>query len=141
LSGYQVWAGDCADADPDGTPDLYPGATRGTPLASSPGGTTAGTASLGAVDVTVRQVVTLLPLTTGPVRNTDVTVSGIHGSATGCTAGETLSAAARTDGNGKVRLALPYGTWTVRVTTSSKEAPPPPPWRSTRRPSRARRCW
>jgi prepilin-type N-terminal cleavage/methylation domain-containing protein len=109
-SGYQVWAGDCADADPA----LYLGGSRGPTLASNPGGTTSGGASLGAVQVTVRRT----SVTGALVRNTDVTVSGIHAAATGCTAGETLTAAARTDANGRLRLALPYGTWAIRVITS-----------------------
>jgi Tfp pilus assembly protein PilV len=50
-SGYQVWAGDCADADPA----LYAGGGRGPALIAGPGGTAAGTAALGAVDVTVRR--------------------------------------------------------------------------------------
>jgi type II secretory pathway pseudopilin PulG len=111
-SGYQVWAGDCADADPDGTPDLYPSTSRGAPLASNPGAATAGTVNLGAVLARVRQI----SLTGALVRNTNVTVSGIHAGMAGCTAGETLTATARTDANGRLRLALPYGTWTVRVT-------------------------
>jgi prepilin-type N-terminal cleavage/methylation domain-containing protein len=118
-SGYQVWAGDCADADPDGTPDLYPVTTRGLALTSNPAGTTAGTVNLGAVDVTVRQT----SVTGALVRNTTVTASGIHAAGmAGCMAGETLTASPRTDGNGKLRLALPYGTWTVRVTVPGSPA-------------------
>ena len=37
-SGYQVWAGDCADADPA----AYTGGSRGAVLASDPGATTSG---------------------------------------------------------------------------------------------------
>jgi prepilin-type N-terminal cleavage/methylation domain-containing protein len=111
-SGYQVWAGDCADADPDGTPDLYPTTTRTAALASNPGGTTSGTARLGAVLATVRR----LSVTGTRVTNTNVTASGIHAGMAGCTAGETLTATIRTDGSGRLRLALPYGTWRLTVT-------------------------
>ena len=111
-SGYQVWAGDCADADPDGTPDLYPGTTRGPVLASNPAVTTSGTATLGAVDVTVRQTTATGTLMSG------ATVSGIHAAGTGCTAGETLTSATLTAA-GKLRLALPYGTWKIRATITS----------------------
>jgi hypothetical protein len=111
-SGYQVWAGDCADADPDGTPDLYPSTSRGAALASNPAGTSAGTVNLGAVLATVRRT----SVTGTRVANTNVNVSGIHASMAGCTAGETLAATVRTDAQGRLRLALPYGTWTVSVT-------------------------
>ena len=50
-SGYQVWAGDCADADPA----AHTGGSRGAVLASNPGATTSGSAALDAVDVTVRR--------------------------------------------------------------------------------------
>jgi type II secretory pathway pseudopilin PulG len=108
-SGYEVWAGDCADADPA----LHPGGSRGPALASNPGGTTSGTATLGAVDVTVRRV---LP---GVFVN-NATVSGIHAAGTGCTAGETLTPpTARTNALGRLRLALPYGTWKISATVTS----------------------
>jgi prepilin-type N-terminal cleavage/methylation domain-containing protein len=105
-SGYQVWAGDCADADPA----LYPGGSRGPAVASNPGATTAGTAALGAVDVTVRR-----NLLTGALES-GATVRGIHAVGTGCSAGETLTSATLTDSNGQLRLALPYGTWTIGAT-------------------------
>jgi type II secretory pathway pseudopilin PulG len=108
-SGYQVWAGDCADADPA----LYPGGSRGPTLASNPGATTAGTAALGAVDVTVRRI-----SLTG-ILEQSATVSGIHAAGTGCTAGETLTSATLTSSTGQLRLALPYGTWTIRATRTS----------------------
>ncbi|HEV3497817.1 MAG TPA: type II secretion system protein, partial [Actinomycetes bacterium] len=49
-SGYQVWAGDCADADPQ----AYTGGSRGAVVPSNQGATTTGSATLDAVDVTVR---------------------------------------------------------------------------------------
>jgi hypothetical protein len=101
-----VWTGDCADADPA----LYPGGSRGPALASNPAGTTSGTAALGAVDVTVRRVLGTL------VNN--ATVIGIHAAGAGCPAGETLTSATRT-ALGKLRLALPYGTWKIRATVTS----------------------
>jgi hypothetical protein len=105
-SGYQVWAGDCADADPAS----YTGGSRGAVLASNPAGTTTGSANLDAVDVTVR-FTTLLGL---PVAN--ATITATHTAGTGCTGGNTLTTTTRTDINGKLRLALPYGTWTIRAT-------------------------
>jgi type II secretory pathway pseudopilin PulG len=104
-SGYQVWAGDCADADP-GT---HAGGSRPAPLASNPAATTSGSVALGAVDVVVNQ-------TSGTEVN-DAIVSGVHAALTGCTAGETLTPTARTS-SGRLRIALPYGTWTIRATTT-----------------------
>jgi type II secretory pathway pseudopilin PulG len=108
-SGYQVWAGDCADADPA----LYPGGSRGPTLASNPSATTAGTAALGAVDVTVRRT-----SITGSLEPS-ATVRGIHAVGTGCTAGETLTSATLTSSGGQLRLALPYGIWSIRATRTT----------------------
>jgi prepilin-type N-terminal cleavage/methylation domain-containing protein len=105
-SGYQVWAGDCADADPA----AWTGGSRGAFLASNPAATTTGSANLDAVDVVVkRSNGTLMP---GAV------VVATHAAGTGCTAGETLSTTTTTNASGQLRLALPYGTWTIRATTS-----------------------
>jgi Tfp pilus assembly protein PilV len=109
-SGYQLWAGDCADADPA----LYPGGSRGPTLASNPAGTTAGTAALGVVTVTVRR-----NSLTGTLEQ-NATVRGIHAAGTGCTAGETLTSATLTNSSGVLRLALPYGTWTIGATRGSR---------------------
>ncbi|HEV2929008.1 MAG TPA: hypothetical protein VGW74_09970, partial [Propionibacteriaceae bacterium] len=108
-SGYEVWTGSCADADPA----THTGGTRRGPLASNPGATTAGTATLDAVDVTVRR-----NSTTG-TRMSNAIVSGIHAAGTGCPSGLTLTPTARTDSQGRLRLALPYGTWTISATTTS----------------------
>ncbi|HSO51970.1 MAG TPA: prepilin-type N-terminal cleavage/methylation domain-containing protein [Actinomycetes bacterium] len=110
-SGYQVWAGDCADADPA----AYTGGSRGAVLASNPGATTSGgSAALDAVDVTVRRTSVTGTLQAG------ATVSAIHAAGTGCTAGETLTTTTTTDSLGKLRLALPYGTWTIRAVNGSR---------------------
>jgi len=44
-----------------------------------------------------------------------------HAAGPGCTAGQTLTydTAAVTDSNGRLTLAVPYGTWTVTVDGSS----------------------
>ena len=105
-SGYQVWTGDCADADPA----TYSGGSRGAVLASNPAATTAGSAALDAVDVTVR-FTTLLGLVVP-----NATVTATHTGGTGCTSGNTLTTTTRTDATGKLRLALPYGTWTITAT-------------------------
>jgi hypothetical protein len=105
-SGYQVWTGDCADADPGS----HTGGSRPSPLASNPGATTSGSATLDAVDVVVRRL--------DGTAVSNATVSGIHAAGTGCPAGETLTPTTSTDSSGLLRLALPYGTWTIRATTS-----------------------
>jgi hypothetical protein len=108
-SGYQVWTGDCADADPAS----HPGGSRPAPLASNPGATTSGSAVLDAVDVTVRSG------STSGTRVAGAVVSGIHAAGTGCTAGATLTSATLTSPTGRLRLALPYGTWRIRATTTT----------------------
>ena len=110
-SGYQVWTGDCADADPA----AYTGGSRGAVLASNQGATTTGSAALDAVDVTVRRTSATGTLVSG------ATVSAIHAAGTGCTAGETLTTTTTTNASGQLRLALPYGTWTIRAVSGSPD--------------------
>ena len=109
-SGYQVWAGDCADADPA----AYSGGSRGAVLAGDQGATTTGSAALDAVDVTVRRTSTTGTLVSG------ATISAIHAAGTGCTAGETLTTTTTTSATGQLRLALPYGSWTIRAVSGSR---------------------
>jgi prepilin-type N-terminal cleavage/methylation domain-containing protein len=104
LDGYQVWTGSCADADPS----AHTGGSRSTALASNPGATTNGTAVLDAVDVTVRW------LSTGGALVPGAAVGASHAAGTGCTSGQALTTTARTGSNGQLRLALPYGTWTIQ---------------------------
>ena len=108
-SGYQVWAGDCADADPA----AWTGGSRGAVLAANPAGTTSGSASLDAVDVVVRR---------SGLAVSGATIQATHAAGTGCTAGETLTTTTTTDSTGRLRLALPYGTWTIRATSSTRTA-------------------
>jgi hypothetical protein len=53
-----------------------------------------------------------------PVAN--ATVSGVHAAGTGCTAGETLTPTTRTDSSGRLRLALPYGNWTITAVSGTR---------------------
>ena len=73
-----------------------------------------GGAALDAVDVTVRRTSVTGTLQSG------ATVSATHTAGTGCTAGETLTTTTTTDTNGKLRLALPYGTWTISAVSGSR---------------------
>ena len=56
--------------------------------------------------------------TTGALIN-GATVSASHGVATGCTSVETLTTSTTTS-SGQLRLALPYGTWTISATSGGK---------------------
>jgi hypothetical protein len=67
-----------------------------------------------AVDVTVRRTSVTGTLQSG------ATVSAIHAAGTGCTAGETLTTTTTTNSSGQLRLALPYGTWTIRAVQSGR---------------------
>ena len=59
----------------------------------------------------------------GPVRG--ATVTATHAGGTGCPSGVTLTSATPTDANGRLLLALPYGTWTVTATGGSGSASSP----------------
>ena len=107
--GYDAWAGDCADADPEGknaSNVLYwPGASRDTTLEVDPNVTTSGTVKAASV---------LINFT----RNTGsaaVSVVAVHAADAKCTSGSTLTVASFTV-NGSTTVALPYGTWTLQVT-------------------------
>jgi prepilin-type N-terminal cleavage/methylation domain-containing protein len=110
--GYHVWAGECADADPeglqaDGITPFYPGATRDPALSVTPGGTTAGTVTLPTADVIV----------TGPNGITPVagaTVVARHPADNGCAGGEQYTLGV-TDATGTVPASLPYGDWEFTV--------------------------
>jgi type II secretory pathway pseudopilin PulG len=109
LSGYQVWAGDCAAADPA----AYSGGSRGATVATTPGASSPATVNLDAVEVLVTR------LSGTPVANSNVTVQATHAADSGCASGELLTASTRTDASGRFRLALPYGTWSIRTTTTT----------------------
>jgi type II secretory pathway pseudopilin PulG len=102
--GYQVWTGECTDADP-GT---YSGGSRGPVLATDPGGSASGTAALDALDVVVRSG-------SGQGLTSGVTVVAEHVNAVGCGAVTLTSSAWVTNAAGTVRLALPYGLWRIRA--------------------------
>jgi hypothetical protein len=107
-SGYQVWTGDCADADPAST-----GGSRGQSWPATRGDHRRHAPRLDAVDVTVRRTSATGTLVSG------ATISAIHAAGTGCTAGETLTTTTTTNASGQLRLALPYGAWSIRATITS----------------------
>ncbi|MFN8035961.1 MAG: type II secretion system protein [Acidimicrobiia bacterium] len=111
--GYDAWVGDCADADPEGRTagggPYWPGAQRPTATGTSPGGTATVTLPVPSLTATVTQ--SGLPAA-------GRTVTAVHAADAGCGAGETLTLGT-TDGSGLVTAALPYGTWSIRVSGAS----------------------
>lgn len=115
LDGYQVWAGSCADADPeadildgDGLPigKVWPGATR-DPIISVEGGTTA-TANVHMHDAQILATDSL----GGPLAG--VTVVATHEPDSACETGETLTLGV-TDAAGNLNVAVPFGTWELSL--------------------------
>ena len=112
LSGYQLWAGSCTDADPQGQKPTggpyYPGATRDPALPTTPGGATTGNINMPSLLVNVQKAGV-------PLAGAKVFV--FHQPDTnGCTSGQTWTLAGTTDVNGNIMGALPYGLWEVHVT-------------------------
>jgi prepilin-type N-terminal cleavage/methylation domain-containing protein len=124
--GYEHFAGECADADPEGlntsvspATAFYPGAQRAAAVAVTPLGTASVTIPLVGVDVTVRD-------TSGAVQSGAI-VTPYHRADSGCTA---LSLGTVTaDANGVAHIALPYGSWAFKAVKGSKSYAPsnPPP--------------
>jgi hypothetical protein len=114
-NGYQLWAGDCADADPQGVDattglPFYSGATRQPAVDVPPGGSAPATLTLSDVDVHVTK-------SGNPVAG--ATVNALHAAdPNSCTSGDTL-AAGTTDATGTIRVALPYGSWGFSATKGS----------------------
>ncbi len=106
--GYEVWAGDCSDADPA----AYPGGVR-TGVATEPGQTTDASVLMPEVRVTVRHYD---PFFGQYVPVPDQPVDADHASepSPGCTAGAHYAMGA-TDEEGVLLFALPWGTWTIAV--------------------------
>jgi hypothetical protein len=107
--GYSAWAGDCADADPEGKDGsgvaYWEGATREQALETAPAGSAAGTVTLRTVQVSF----------------TDLAASGqtydvvaVHVPDNGCPGGHQYTVASFSTA-GVADVALPYGTWTFEV--------------------------
>jgi prepilin-type N-terminal cleavage/methylation domain-containing protein len=108
--GYQAWAGDCADADPEGQRPggagaFYPGASRGAAHTVTPGQTTTGTVLMGTTRVIVQRRGPPLP---------GATVVARHAPDAGCPAGNLLTLGT-TNLVGMLITAIPYGNWTYEV--------------------------
>lgn len=112
-AGYTMWAGDCSDADPQGSSSSGPywsGGVRADPVAVS--GTTPATITLPAVTITVQQGG--LPLAGAEVVATHALPAG-QSSDAGCPTGESFDLGL-TNATGNIAAALPYGNWTLTVT-------------------------
>ncbi len=106
--GYDAFAGDCADADPEGedsggTP-YWPAASRATPFPVDPAAATSGTITMATVQVDFSR----------SSSGTD-TIQAVHAADSQCPAGSTLTIATFTTSTGSTLVALPYGTWTIQA--------------------------
>jgi hypothetical protein len=118
LEGYSVWAGGCADADPEGVKIVgsvtygphWPGATRPPGVAPESGATATTDVVLPTATITV------VDSTGAPVAG--ASVRAVHEADNMCAAGEAHSLGT-TDAAGQVAGALPYGHWTVEVDARS----------------------
>ncbi len=108
--GYDAWAGDCADADPEGKDSggnpYWPGAQRADPLTVNPAATTTGTVALPTLRVRFNQ--------SGAPDGTD-TIVAVHSPDSRCASGSTLTLTTFATNSGTALVALPYGTWTIRA--------------------------
>ena len=111
--GYQAWAGDCLDADPEGVDggglSYYPGASRATPIGVSAGATSVATVLMPEILVHAED--------SGAVpRSVVITVT--HAADSGCPSGVTYTLGT-TDAAGNLTAALPYGVWSVTAGSTS----------------------
>jgi prepilin-type N-terminal cleavage/methylation domain-containing protein len=114
-TGYTMWAGDCSDADPQGTSatgPYWPNGQRSSDVALTSGSSTPATINLPAVTINVQQAGT--PLVGATVQASHALPSGQTSDA-GCPSGETFNVGT-TGATGNVAAALPYGNWTITVT-------------------------
>ncbi len=109
VDGYSVWAGSCADADPEGLDingdPYYSGAIRNPPLQTTPGVTTG-------TDLTMTPLRIQVVNGGGPDGLDDIYIT--HAADHVCSTGEMFWVGA-TDSTGIIDLELPYGSWTLSV--------------------------
>jgi prepilin-type N-terminal cleavage/methylation domain-containing protein len=124
VAGYEAWAGDCLDADPEGvnpstSTAYYPGASRDAPIGVVAGATSTGNVTMGTIEVQART-------TTNAARaGIAITFSAAHAAEAGGCAAATYTATGTTDASGNLLVALPYGSWTVRLTSPTTTATQP----------------
>lgn len=98
-AGFSLWAGECASADP--------GPTNRARLVSDPGVTTDGTVLVGTADVRVRSYFGL--------SSAGGSIIEARNNESGCSTPPLVFSGAPADGGGRTTIALPYGSWTLRV--------------------------
>jgi prepilin-type N-terminal cleavage/methylation domain-containing protein len=122
-SGYNMWAGSCLDADPQGTGGsgpYYPSATRGAAVMADT------TGSPTTVNIAMAKVrVAVIENSTGSGVSGATVVATHAGSAFCDFPGENFSLPA-TGGGGDVRASLPWGTWDFTVPGRTLIAPVTP---------------
>ncbi len=109
IDGYSVWAGSCADADPEGLDvngdPYYLGAVRDAQVETTPGAITDHDLHLAPIRIVVTEAG--LP---GDFEDVRITHAADHV----CSTGENFLVG-QTDANGVLEAELPYGTWTVSI--------------------------
>jgi prepilin-type N-terminal cleavage/methylation domain-containing protein len=121
VAGYETWAGNCLDSDPEGinpstSAAYYPGASRDAPIGVVAGSTSSGTVTMGTIQVQARTAA----MAARP--GISITFSAAHAAEAGGCAAATYTATGTTDASGNLLVALPYGTWTVRLTSPTTTA-------------------
>ncbi len=109
--GITTWAGTCLDADPQ----AYSSTGRGSPVATTPGGTASAAPALQPVDVRVTKTgVAVANAQVYAVHATDAACAGPVTDPTGGTAGDALTLP-KTDATGTSKVGIPLGRWTFKV--------------------------
>jgi type II secretory pathway pseudopilin PulG len=113
--GYQAWAGDCADADPEGRnasgTAYWPGAQRDNAISVDPGGTVAAAITLQTVHVEFES----------ESDHGVVALVAVHAPDGMCSGGSTLNLGTASGQAGDLLVGLPFGTWTIQAVGQSPE--------------------
>ena len=104
VDGYEMYAGSCLNADPEGVSGgaIYPGASRPAATSVTAGGTSAATVPMHTVLVQTQTLVGV------PRPNVAITATNVVD--TGCPTAVTYPLGT-TDASGNFTAALPFGTW------------------------------
>jgi hypothetical protein len=108
VDGYEMYAGDCLNADPEGVSGgaIYPGASRPAATSVTAGGTSAATVPMHTVLIQTQ--------TLAGAARPNVAVTATNVTDTGCPTAVTYPLG-NTDAAGNFTAALPFGTWTFGV--------------------------
>jgi len=111
--GYEMWAGDCADADPQGVNSsgtrFWPGASRDNAVNVDPGATTTATIAMPTLRISFER----------DTPGAAVTVIAVHAADSRCGSGSTLTLASFTATGGSQLVALPFGTWSIQAVAAT----------------------